>query len=149
MRALKMFDHEYLIRQLELVGIGERAEDARIMLAMEMLAYTLDAQELTESERSIVLQLFSKTGLEQLQDVSGKVQASKRWSEFEIGNTTYGDIVRVKLNAYDTPSGSEHNGLVGKVESVSHGRVGVRYIGRYADQLQIHPRGNLEVLKSV
>lgn len=144
-----MFDYEQLQRQLIRAGIGEYAPDSSVLVAIEALAYTLDAQELTEEQRGIVLQLFSKVGLEQLERTSKDIPKRAQWVEYQIGVTTFGDIVRVKLDAYDSPSGSKHNGLVGKIESVFAGRVGVRYIGRYADTLQEHPRGNLQVLKKM
>ena len=64
-----MFDFIELKRQLEKAGIVDKA----IWTSMEQLAYVLDAQELTKSQRSIVLQLFSSLGLEQLQRLSGLV----------------------------------------------------------------------------
>jgi hypothetical protein len=139
-------DFEELSKSLETAGYSADSEIAKTILN---LAYTLDASELSESDRSIVLQLFSSRGLEQLQNLSGRIPSSYRWSEFEIGNTREGDVVRVRLDAYTTENGSQHNGLVGVIESVYAGRVTVRYYGRYADLPQIHPREKLEILKKV
>jgi hypothetical protein len=141
-----MFDYEQLLASLVDAGYGEESDIAK---AIKNLAYTLDASELPESARSIVLQLFSQRGLDQLRENTGKLPESYRWSEFEIGNTRVGDTVRVRLDAYSTVSGSSHNGLVGVIESVYAGRVEVRYVGRYADIPQTHPREKLEILKKV
>lgn len=141
-----MFNYDELREHLVRVGYSE---ESVFVKTITNLAYTLDASELTESDRSIVLQLFSSKGLEQLQSLSGKLPESYRWSEFEIGNTRVGDVVRVRLDAYDSISGGRHNGLVGIIESVYAGRVEVRYVGRYADIPQTHPREKLEILKKV
>lgn len=141
-----MFDYDDLVNSLIYAGYEN---DPQIIEAIKHLAYTLDASELSETDRSIVLQLFSSRGLEQLQNLSGSIPDSYEWSEFEIGNTKEGDIVRVTLDAYSTESGSKHNGLVGIIESVYAGRVTVRYYGRYADISQTHPREKLEILKKV
>lgn len=139
-----MFDYEQFLKSLADAGYEKESDVAK---AIMHLAYTLDASGLSESDRSIVLQLFSGKGLEQLQNFSGDLPESYRWSEFEIGNTKVGDVVRVGLDAYDTEKGRPHNGLVGVIESVYGGRVEVRYLGRYADLPQTHPRENLEILK--
>jgi hypothetical protein len=139
-------DIDTLLKNLEQAGYDPESEITKTILN---LAYTLDASELSESDRSIVLQLFSSKGLEQLQNLSGRIPNSYKWSDFEIGNTREGDVVRVRLDAYTTESGAKHNGLVGVIESVYAGRVTVRYYGRYADIPQIHPREKLEILKKV
>lgn len=139
-------DFDDLSKKLELAGYDPKGEVVKTILN---LAYTLDASGLSESDRSIVLQLFSSKGLEQLQNLSGRIPSSYKWSEFEIGNTREGDVVRVRLDAYTTDTGMKHNGLVGVIESVYAGRVTVRYYGRYADIPQIHPREKLEILKKV
>jgi hypothetical protein len=139
-------DFDELSKSLEQAGY---TSDDQITKTVLNLAYTLDASGLSESERSIVLQLFSSRGLEQLQNLSGRIPSSYKWSDFEIGNTREGDVVRVRLDAYTTESGSQHNGLVGVIESVYAGRVTVRYYGRYADLPQVHPREKLEILKKV
>lgn len=141
-----MFNYEQLLQSLVDVGYDGESDIAK---AIKNLAYTLDASGLPESERSIVLQLFSPQGLGQLQGYSGKLPESYKWSEFEIGNTKVGHVVRVRLDAYSTTSGATHNGLVGIIESVYAGRVEVRYVGRYADLPQTHPREKLEILKKV
>lgn len=141
-----MMDYEQLTKNLIDAGY---TEDSEIIKTIKNLSYTLDASELTETDRSIVLQLFSTKGLEQLQDSSEKQPASYKWSEFEIGNTKVGDMARVRLDAYSTESGQAHNGLVGIIESVYGGRVTLHYVGRYADIPQTHPREKLEILKKV
>ena len=144
MKMRTVFDYESF--QEDILNAGY-SEESSVYSALSSLAYALDASEITDEDRSIVLQLFSSTGLRQLSGLSGHMQDSYAWSPFEIGNTTIDDIVRVKHDAYDSPSGSEHNGLVGRIESVFGGRVGVRYIGRYVDVAQGHPREKLEYLK--
>lgn len=139
-------DFDMLSKNLEEAGY---VPDSEITKTILNLAYTLEASGLSESDRSIVLQLFSSKGLEQLQNLSGRIPSSYKWSAFEIGNTREGDVVRVRLDAYSTDSGMKHNGLVGVIESVYAGRVTVRYYGRYADIPQTHPRELLEILKKV
>lgn len=141
-----MFNYEQLSKSLSDSGYDT---DSKIVKAIMNLSYTLDASELSETDRSIVLQLFSVRGLGQLQENPGRLPESYKWSEFEIGNTRVGDVVRVRLDAYNTSSGSNHNSLVGIIESVYAGRVEVRYLGRYADIPQTHPREKLEILKKV
>lgn len=141
-----MINYNVLTESLTTAGYDENSKIAK---AVKELSYVLDAPELSETERSIVLQLFSSKGLEQLQDLRSKVPASHKWSEFEIGVTTIGDIVRVRLDAYTTANGQLHNGLVGTIESVFGGRVSVRYVGRYREESQTHPRELLEILKAV
>lgn len=141
-----MIDYDKLVKSLVDTGYDENSD---LVKTVKNLSYTLDASELPEQERSIVLQLFSSRGLEQLQNFSGQLPESYRWSEFEIGNTRVGDTVRVRLDAYTTAKGSQHNGLVGVIKSVYGGRVEVEYVGRYADIPQTHPREKLEILKKV
>jgi hypothetical protein len=69
------------------------------------------------------------------------------WRDFDYGNVKLGEFVRIKPDAYDSPSGVRHNGLVGILAFMNGGKCTVKYIGLASGNSQPHPMEKLDSLK--
>lgn len=138
-------DYTQLSDNLERLGYtDDNDEKRRIKESVLELFHTLDAQDLNNDEDwQATVQLFISltSGLD-------SVQAPKdgQWSDYEIGITRPGDVVRVRPDAYEG-AGAKHNRLVGTITAVRGGRVLVKYSGRNDGVGHSHHPDKLQVLK--
>lgn len=138
-------DYDGLRAKLESIGYtGLRETDESLIQALVAIQLTLKSFDLPEDAQRAVLDLLSSAGTEAL-----KSAPEGDWIEFDYGNVQEGDFVKVKPDAYDSKTGSRHNGLVGVLESMRNGIATVRYIGLAANSKMRHPKENLYSLKGV
>jgi hypothetical protein len=127
-----------------LANIGHT--DEKIVQAIVAVSLTLDSFDLTVEERQIVTDLVGRDGDQAIRDFP--LFGEDAWmSEFDYGNDKVGAIVRVKPDAYDSPTGKLHNGLVGVLLSLSGYKADVSYIGLASGNQMRHPKENLQSLR--
>jgi hypothetical protein len=127
-----------------LANIGHT--DDKIVKAAIAVSLTLDSFDLTVEERQIVTDLVGRDGDQAIRDFP--LFGEDAWmDEFDYGNDKVGAIVRVKPDAYDSPTGQLHNGLVGVLLSLSGYKADVRYIGLATGNQMRHPKENLQSLR--
>jgi hypothetical protein len=136
-----MFEYNKL--QELYASIGAQPE---VVTAMVSLAVVLDRQGLTADQKLLVYNLLSEAGRDSLKKVPEKVVAGE-WKDFDYGNVKIGDYVRVKPDAYDSPSGMKHNGRVGILKYMAHNRCTVDYIGEDLGNAMKHPMEMLDSLR--
>lgn len=142
-------DYENLRSKLKAIGYsGEDEESKKILDAVVATSLTISGFKLSGSSLNTVLELL-QTNSKMVVDAWTKDHADALWEDFNYGNTTFGDYVRVKLDAYDSISGAVHNGLVGKLTQMSGGKCLVEYLGLAAGNSMTHPMENLDSLKVV
>lgn len=117
-----------------------------VVSALTSLASVLDKHELTDEEKDTVFALLSDAGRESVKEVPEKVLTGE-WRDFDYGNVTIGNYVRVKTDAYDSESGAKHNGRVGILKYMAHNRCTVEYVGAELGDAMAHPMNNLESLR--
>lgn len=88
------------------------------------LLHTLDAQDLSQEDRSAVSDVFHH-----LITDAPKAQKEAHWAPFELGLHIAGETARVRPESYEGV-GAKHNGLVGVIVAIRGGRVLVQYSGR-------------------
>lgn len=135
-------DHEGLKAKLASIGYDEDSELVKAILAVHV---TLSSYKLPPEDRSVALELLSKSGRKALESTPSFDENS--WRDFDYGNVKIGDFVRVKKDAYDSPTGVRHNGLVGVLKFMSNNQCSVEYIGLASGNTMKHPMGRLESLK--
>lgn len=138
-----MFNYHDLSRRITAAGYSGLVHHAIISVAV-----ALDRFDLSEEERSVVLDFISSTGREQLDALPARLLDAE-WEDFNYGNVNEGDYVRVKKDAYDSEKGKLHNGLVGIVVSGSARRYLVHYLGEHVGKSIYHPESSLESLRRV
>jgi hypothetical protein len=136
-----MFDYNKLEELY--TSMGFRAE---VVSAIVSLATVLDKQGLSDSQKQTVYRLLSDAGQESLKEVPEKVVTGE-WAEFDYGNVKIGDYVRVKPDAYDSETGTKHNGRVGILKYMAHKRCNVEYVGAEGGEAMAHPMDNLESIR--
>jgi len=141
-------DHDGLRARLNSIGYdGNHGDDESVMQALVAVHLTLESFKLSEAARDTILDLLSANGRKSLAEVSDWDEES--WRDFDYGNVKIGDFVRVKHDAYDSETGSRHNGLVGILSAMSGGKCTVKYIGLATGNSQPHPMEKLDSLKGV
>lgn len=136
-----------LREKLENLGYtGLREDDESLIQALVAVHLTLEAFELSKGAREAILGFLSATGREDLESVP--VFGEDAWQNFDYGNVKLGEFVRVKPDAYDSPTGALHNGLVGILGHMYGGKCTVKYIGLASENSQKHPMENLCSLKA-
>lgn len=141
-------DVEGLRSKIESMGYDpNREDDEKVIQALVAVHLTLETLELSEDAREVVLDLLSSVGREGMETLPPVTEDS--WKDFDYGNVKINDFVRVKTNAYDSPSGARHNGLVGILTDMRGGQCTVRYIGRASGNVMRHPMEKLDSLKRV
>jgi hypothetical protein len=135
---------DYSFVQRELENAGYRSEDG-ITAAVEALFATLDGAELDLLKRRAAAQLFTSL-VEKDGSLGTKAGPRSQWKQFYLGTFPYGSTVRVRTDAYETPSGARHNGLTGIFVSAHAGRAFVQYHGRKDGSGHEHHPSKLEVL---
>lgn len=138
-------DHGKLKDELQALGYGDSEEHQKVVQALLAVHLTLAHAGLTEDAQSTVLDLLSTTGRKALETT--KHYAEQDWRDFDYGNVKQGDFVRVKKDAYDSPSGARHNGLVGVLKFMKSGQCSVEYVGLAAGNVHKHPMTKLDSLK--
>lgn len=143
---MTLFDHDDLKNRLTIAGYDENTPVGHAILK---LAFVLDNEEISDIKKQLVLDLFSKTGLEQLNSIPVDFLSKNKWVLFDYGNVKKGDFVRVRYNAYDSVTGEKHNGRLGVLIDMKAWRCKVKYIGMPTEELMTHPMDNLESIKKV
>jgi hypothetical protein len=139
-------DYGFVERELEKAGYladGERGQ--RVTDAVTALFAVLDGQELDLDDRAAVSKLFASLVVRD-GDLGNTAGPRSIWKQFYLGSFKYGATVRVKVDAYDTPAGSKHNGLTGTFVSVHAARARVQYHGRKDGSGHEHHPSKLEIL---
>lgn len=139
----KVTHYKELERKLEALGHTENTVQA-IVSAMA----SIDKYGLSEDEKHAAYSLLSEVGMEALEELPEAV-ATGEWVPFDYGNVQKGDYVRVKKDAYTSPSGVNHNGKVGRLADAYAGRFTLSYIGLDTGRGFPHPMEKLESLKRV
>jgi hypothetical protein len=140
------FDYDDLKERLIIAGFLENSE---VFNAVTNLAATLDNEEISDINREIVLEIFSKTALEQINKLPKEFLSKNKWMIFDYGNVKKGDYVRVRYDAYDSPEGSKHNGRLGILIDMKAWRCKVQYIGMPQAETMVHPMDNLESIRKI
>jgi hypothetical protein len=140
------FDYDDLKERLITSGY---LEDSEVYTTVLKLAAVLDREEISDLNRELVLQVFSKTALEQLNDLPLEFLSKNKWKVFDYGNVKKGDFVRVRYDAYDSETGQKHNGRLGILVDMKAWRCKVKYIGMPTEESMTHPMDNLESIQKV
>jgi hypothetical protein len=140
------FDYDDLEERITQLGFNK---DTPVFKSIAKLAAVLDQDELSDTEREIVLTLFSSKGLEQVNNLPKEVLSKTKWIPFDYGNVKIGDFVRVRFDAYDSDTGVKHNNRLGILVSMAAWRCKVQYIGIPGAELMPHPMEKLESLQKV
>lgn len=138
--------YDFVNRELTKAGYrvdGERGD--KTVDAVTALFAVLDGQNLDLTARRAVAQLFS-TLVEKDGDLGVEGTQRSTWKQFYLGTFPYLSTVRVKVDAYDTPAGRQHNGLTGIFVSAHAGRAYVQYSGRRDGSGHEHHPTKLEIL---
>jgi hypothetical protein len=135
-------DHENLKAELATIGYDG---DSNLVQAILAVHVTLSSYQLSPEQQSVALDLLSSTGREALKSMP--VFDENSWQDFDYGNVKISDFVRVKKDAYDSDTGSKHNGLVGVLKFMKSGHCSVEYIGLASGNTMKHPKERLESLK--
>lgn len=143
---MTLFDHEDLQERLAMAGY---AEDEGISKAVMKLAFVLDNEELSDTHKELVMNLFNKTTLDQIKALPLEFLGKNKWVPFDYGNVKKGDYVRVRYGAYDSETGQKHNGRLGTLIDMKAWRCKVQYIGMPNEEPMTHPMDNLESIKKV
>jgi hypothetical protein len=141
-------DFENLREKLVSLGYnGDHADDESLIQALVAVHLTLQTFELSEAARGAVLDLLSTTGRQAMHAAPDFKEDS--WIDFDYGNVKLMSFVRVKRDAYDSNTGTKHNGLVGILTHMRGGVCTVDYIGLASGSNQRHPMEKLDSLKAV
>lgn len=139
-------DYDGLREKLEGLGYaGLRETDESLIQALVAVHLTLETLGLSEAARGAVMDLLSATGRDALK--TAPIFGEDAWRDFDYGNVKLGEFVRVKPDAYDSPTGSRHNGLVGILVIMNAGKCTVNYIGLASGNIHPHPMEKLDSLK--
>lgn len=140
------FDQDDLKERLSMAGYPE---DSEISRAVTKLAFVLDNEDLSDVHKELVLSLFNKTTLDQINALPLEFLSKNKWGPFDYGNVKKGEYVRVRYDAYDAETGQKHNGRLGILLDMKAWRCKVQYIGMSNEELMTHPMDNLESIKKV
>lgn len=141
-------DYNNLRNRLVSLGYnGSREDDERVIQALVAIHLTLETFGLSKSAQGAVLDLLSTSGRQSMNSLP-EVEED-HWQDFDYGNVKLMSFVRVKPDAYDSESGSRHNGLVGVLTHMRSGQCTVEYLGLAANNTQRHPMEKLDSLKDM
>lgn len=141
-------DHDNIRSRMISLGYGGyRGDDKAVVDAIIAVHLTLESYKLSKTAQEIVLSLLSKDGRASLTNIPDWDDDS--WRDFDYGNVKQGEFVRVKPDAYDSETGSRHNGLVGVMTFMSGRVCSVDYIGLATGNSHKHPMEKLQSLKGV
>lgn len=119
-----------------------------VVLAFVSAMVSIDKYDLSEGQKHDLYSLLSQAGFEALESLPEAV-AKGQWVDFDYGNVKLGDYVRVKEDAYTSPSGVNHNGKVGRLVNAYGGKAQIDYLGLDTGRGMPHPFSSLESLKRV
>lgn len=139
----KVADYKELEKKLLAIGQSEETTKA-VVSAM----VSIDKYDLSDTQKHEAYSLLSSIGFEALRGTPDAV-TNGTWIDFDLGNVTIGDYVRIKKDAYTSESGVNHNGKVGRLARMYAGRCVVHYIGVDTGNEMVHPVRFLESLKRV
>lgn len=139
-------DHDRLRSKLSSIGYSGESHE-KLVQALVAVHLTLESFDLSKADQDTILDLLSANGRQSLNTVPDWEEDS--WVDFDYGNVRLGDFVRVKTDAYDSGTGSSHNGLVGVLTYMRGGKCTVEYIGLASGKTQKHPMEKLDSLKGV
>lgn len=143
-----LFDYKDLEDQLIAIGFDDDHEfGEQVRSAALAVALTIDSYALPDDALDTILEIISSHGRKNLESLPQRVLNGSEWDEFALGNVAIGDFVRVKRDAYDSPTGAKHNGLVGTLGFVKGHRCSVNYIGSSTGKTMKHPMEKLESLR--
>lgn len=132
---------ESLPERLESIGIKKSSPE--VFDAVVELVMALRARNMSEQDLRLTLELVG-SGYDEIADYP--LYDDESWMDFDYGNVKPGDYVKVKSNAYDSPTGIKHNNRVGRITNISGRRVHVRYLGTSRVSEMTHPIANLQTL---
>lgn len=138
-----MFSLDDFLGKIEAVG---HPKGSKTHSALSDALVAMNQHNLSSDEWEAVLQALSTSGREVL--TASPLFTEDMWEDFNYGNVKPGDYVKVMPNAYDSDTGSKHNGLVGVLLRVNNRRCFVRYLGRTEISPMQHPIDSLLSLKS-
>ena len=146
---LKLSDnHDGLREKLESLGYtGLRETDESLIQALVAVHLTLQTFDLPKAAQEAVLDLLSGSGRQAIEESPAFKEDD--WVDFDYGNVKLRDFVRVKTDAYDSETGSRHNGLVGILLEMTRGICTVKYLGLAANNQIRHPMEKLDSVKGV
>lgn len=124
-----------------LKAIGLKKSSPEVFDAVTELITALRVRDMTEEDLKLTLEIISY-GFEEIN--SFNIFDGNLWMDFDYGNTKPGDYVKVKDNSYDSPTGTNHNGRVGRITNISGRRVHVRYLGTSRVSDMTHPISHLQ-----
>jgi restriction endonuclease Mrr len=136
-------NYKDLEQKLLAMGHTQKTADAIVSAMVSM-----DKYGLSDDEKHAAYSLLSDVGFEALRELPDAV-AKGEWREFDLGNVTKGDYVRVKNDAYTSEDGVKHNGKVGRLADMYGGRCLIHYIGLDTGDAMRHPVRLVESLKKV
>lgn len=140
-------DYEGIRKVLESLGYdADNPEGEQITEAIIAMALTLSQFKLSHEGNQTVRKLWSTWAQADISTLPYQFDEDS-WQDFDYGNVTIGDYVRVKKDAYDSVSGSRHNGLVGRLTFVKSGQCSVEYVGLGTGNTMKHAMGKLQSLK--
>lgn len=120
--------------------------DSDVYWALSSAFVALSSWNLSPDEMKYALSFISEYGLTQLDNTP--LIPDEAWAEFDYGNARVGEFIKVKEDAYDSPTGFVHNGRLGLLVDVSGRRGLVKYItDPDAGTTHRHPIGKLLSLK--
>lgn len=137
-----MFSLENFLEKIEAIG---HPKGSKTHSALSDALIAMSQHNLPDEGWEAVLQALSTYGRSDLEDLPSFTE--DMWEEFNYGNVRPGDYVKVKPNAYDSETGSSHNGLVGVLIRVSGRRCIVRYLTYQVPTQMRHPIDSLLSLK--
>jgi hypothetical protein len=136
-----VFDYLELRRTVGSLGYSQDVTNAVVAAAV-----ALDQYPLSDADKGAVFELLSDAGRKKLGDLPEKLVTGRWREDFDYGNVKIGDYVRVRPGAYDSDTGSKHNGKVGVLASVAARLATVEYIGDGNGRVIKHPISNLQSL---
>ena len=138
-----MLNYKELEKRLQALGHNDN-----VVSALVSAMVSIDKYDLSDTEKYELYSLLSATGFEAVRSLPDAV-AEGKWVDFDYGNVTFGDFIRVKKDAYTSASGVKHNGKVGRLTYMHGGKCMIKYIGLDTGDDMAHPMTSLESLKRV
>lgn len=120
-------------------------EDSIVYRTVLDIEFILGNKAISPEERSEIISIFTSRFRNDLETVS--TYSEEDWRDYDYGNVSINEYVRVKKDAYDSSSGKAHNGKVGRLVKSDGKRVTVKYLATGRSKTHTHPENMLECLK--
>lgn len=111
-------NREWVIQQLEAAKVKVGSGKA----ILKLLDAWAEIPKLSDNMTEEVLNVFPKLAKGHVLKIEEN-EDDYRWEDLQPGQITVGDVVRVKVDAFDGNLGALHNGRRGKVVAVRYGDV--------------------------